>query len=59
MSLTDACMDCDDREESMIPEAVGLRGVLDYARTGSDCTKVTRKHVGSCQLHERYLGMAR
>ena len=59
MSLIDACMDCDDRGESMLPEVVGLRGVDDYARTGSDCTKVTRKHVGSSPLHQRYLGMAR
>ena len=48
-----------NRVEGMIPEVVGLRGVDDYARTGSDCTKVTRKHVGSCHLHESYLGMAR
>ena len=32
-----------NRVEGMIPEVVGLRGVDDYARTGSDCTKVTRK----------------
>ena len=25
MSLTDACTDCDDRGESMIPEVVGFR----------------------------------
>ena len=60
-TLSDGCVDTDvvNRVEGMIPEVVGLRGVDDYARTGSDCTKVTRKHVGSCHLYERYLGMAR
>ena len=51
-TLSDGCVDTDvvNRVEGMIPEVVGLRGVDDYVRTGSDCTKVTRKHVGARQF---------